>query len=274
MKKIIENHSFKDDVAIYFEDLERKKVLLKWNEDQDFYPASFIKLFLSLMAKETILDSPAPEPQVKEKVLDAIDKSLKVSDNDALSYLVDVTTQTASGPELNEQGLKEFQEKRNEITKFFQNKKYSKNISLSNKCFSFGAYGKDAQLAARVKNFCNVEDIAKIMKEIMTSSSERNDICKFMQRTPSTIGLEHIVQDSDEDDYQSKFIGAGLSIAKLNGQQTEPFFSKAAWTSKVRHDAAIIADKYLLVIMTRANSHKTDLIPQLAKELLEGTIEN
>lgn len=287
-----------DGCSIYFEEFELKGSEYNslqtetYNPKKAYHPASLLKLFYSVYAKETILDKLEGASLMRkggllcseEEILKAIDASLRISDNDALSYLVDITTSASSGAALDERPIEVFIGKRQETSKYFQEKGYSEKLSLANKCFSFGPYGRDAQVANQVKNTCTVEDIAKVMKEIfcsgtadenlspLTNAMKRDFISDIASFENSGEFLSNIPEDSFEEYYQSLFIGIGLYKA-LKGKQLN-FFSKAGWNSKVRHDAAFIVDSknakaYLLIVLTEGLSKQTSLIPNIAELILK-----
>ncbi len=267
-----EGENIKDKVSIYFEELndqtlERNiKNASLWNENAVYYPASILKLFVAVMAEDQLLNSESnlvQNTKTNDEAIRAIEETITVSDNDALAYLTDLVTGTSSGPELEGKDFEEFKTKRNLITDFFHDKAYSEQLQLANKCFSFDKYGRDKELVeAQGENVCTIIDVAHVMKEIRAKNPQ---VYKFLLRDLTK-----------SEDYQTKFIGAGLKNYLVNEKKyTEgdlrdfSFYSKAGWMSKNRHDAAIIDEKYLLVIMTKGLSDNAGLIPKIAKKVCE-----
>ena len=164
----------------------------------------------------------------------AIVASLKDSDNDALSYLYDCFSK------------EDLLESRKFYTKYFSDQGFSQDLKLHNKCFSFAPYGKDQQLfQALGSNQVLISDIEMIMQKII---AERSELLDYMKR--------------DGSDEQSEFIYQTLDVSKIDF-----FYSKAGWTSTVRHDTAYFSyqgKKYLMTILTKGLSEQKELIPYLA----------
>jgi len=263
MDKVLEPYNANaQNISIYFEklnDLSEERNLINaaiWNETAIYHPASLLKLFASVMAEEQMLNTESnliQNTETNDEAIRAIEESIVVSDNDALGYLIDLVSDTVSGPELEGENFQEFKDKRNQITKFFNIKGYSEHLKIPNKCFSFDKYGRDKQLARFQENECCLTDIANVIKEIRVKKPQ---IYKFLKRDLK-----------DESDYQTRFIGAGLK-----NHQIESFYSKAGWTSKVRHDAAIVNGEYLLVVMTKGLSEHKDIIPNISKEIFSSVL--
>jgi len=241
------------NVAIHVCKLKKGKIVKEYKylcnqKDNVFHPASLIKLFNSYLAYLQIGKQKNPE------ILRAIKESLKVSDNDALGLLVDFNSNTNSGPDLSQIQLAKFLQARGTITKYFRDKKYSKNLKLACKCFSFGPFGRDRQLIEiDGANQISVEDASKIILEIYNKSPQ---LLEFMKR-----------DFKDKEDVQTKFITAGIYKKAKN------IFSKAGWNSKVRHDTAIFTinkQEYLMTILTKGLSKRKSLIAQIASSLVSN----
>jgi len=261
------------NISVYIEELgsNNPEVYHLNSSDTAYHPASLIKLFNSYLARVKLLSQVKQvlnrsedsedfgERTTADDVYDAIHESLAVSDNDALSLLVDFNSDTSSGLRLDHEAFTEFLLKRKKITELFRAKNYSAALKLHSKCFSFAPYGRDEQLVFSKhglgSNACSIEDIAKIFKDIYRDFP---DLYKSMKRV---IG--------NEQDEQTQFIAKGLEAYK--DHHIKELYSKAGWTSKVRHDAALIKlqnnKEILLVIMTRGLSEYTELIPSLSQTI-------
>lgn len=276
LRKFDENLDHESNISIYFEtNLNQEDCFSTeyhlYPEDLVYYPASLIKLFNAYFAKLKI-QSKLPE-MVKSSALgedsfgsrnlfddiyDAIDASLRFSDNDALGLLVDFNTDTNSGLRLSQEDFEAFENARNILTKIFKQKSYSKYLNVANKCFSFGPYGRDHQLVydsnSVGRNSLTIEDVVHIMKDITLDYPEL------------LVCMKRDVQNTLDE--QTNFIARGLRDSHL---EIRNFYSKAGWTSKVRHDAALIElkneTKVLIVIMTKGLSHNTELIPSISSEI-------
>ena len=244
----------KDDLAISVVDLTGP-VLARGdsNGDVNFYPASVIKLFFMadvfMQKKETIGD---------------VDRALKemigVSDNDATAYLVDILADTVPGPPLEGRALRKYVDRRRDINGHFEKMGY--DISAMMKPWSFGPFGRDRQVLGdnrENRNRLTANATAALMMWIARGRAPHaSDMMTLLQRP---------LNPPREDENQVKeFIGASLPPdAKL--------WSKAGWTSEVRHDAAYIempnGRKLVVVIFTRGQAADVTLLPGIAKVLFD-----
>ena len=242
LEDILNEYKLNSDQAISVLFASPQEKLL-YNETELFYPASLIKLFAASLAQAS-----SNEAQIQT----AIKASLKDSDNDALSLLYDFLTDTRSGPVKSDTETKEFIEKRLAFSKHFHDLGFSDDLKLHNKCFSFAPYGLDNELfQEHGSNQVSISDIESIMNLII----ERQEIL-----------LEYMKRDGS--DYQSEFIYKGID-------KIDFCYSKAAWTSTVRHDVAYFScedEEYLLIIMTKGLSDQEDLITEIAQKITKSVI--
>jgi hypothetical protein len=248
-----------EDLAITMVDVTNPQLVARADVQGDapFYPASVIKLFFMTdvyLAK-------------KEKVPD-VDRALRemmvVSDNDATAYLVDILANTVPGPSLQGRALAKYIDKRRSINRRFQKLGYTDNVSAMMKPWSFGPYGVDLQVLGenRVnRNRLSANATASLLLWLVArrapSASEQ---MALLARPLSPL--------REEENQVKEFIGEALpSDARL--------WSKAGWTSEVRHDAAYVempnGKKFILVIFTRGQAADVTLIPAIAKNVLFET---
>ena len=280
-KKALEKFSELDNpninISIHLDELNSSTRLINYtlNEgDLVYYPASLIKLFAAFLTKfkiqqnlkSFIKERDPSDPEFGSRttiddLYDAVSETLKHSDNDALGLLVDFISDTTSGLRLHDNEYDSFKAKRESIEHFFKSRNYSPDLILRNKCFSFAPYGRDRQLVYEdgeqiMSNRLSINDVNKIMKDIKLNYP---DLLPLMKRDFDDIEDEHI-----------KFIAAGLTEFR---DDISELYSKAGWTSKVRHDVALIktnsGDEFLFVIMTRGLSKHNDLIPEIASKIFK-----
>jgi beta-lactamase class A len=245
-----------EDLAMSVVDVTNPSIIARadYHGDERFYPASVIKLFFMADVYATR----------KEKIGDverALKEMIVVSDNDATAYLVDLLAGTVPGPPLEGRALRRYVERRREINKRFQKLGYADNVSAMMKPWSFGPYGVDLQVLGenRVnRNMLTTNATASLLLWIQRLRAPgAHEMMKLLGRPLSP---------PREDENQVKeFIGASLpESAKL--------WSKAGWTSEVRHDAAYIelpgGRKLILVIFTRGLADDVTLIPAITKNVL------
>jgi hypothetical protein len=248
-----------EDLAITMMDVTNPQLVARADVQGDapFYPASVIKLFFMTdvyLAK-------------KEKVPD-VDRALRemmvVSDNDATAYLVDILANTVPGPSLQGRALAKYIDRRRAINRRFQKLGYADNVSAMMKPWSFGPYGVDLQVLGenRVnRNRLSANATASLLLWIVSrrapSASEQ---MALLARPLSPL--------REEENQVKEFIGEALpSDARL--------WSKAGWTSEVRHDAAYVempnGKKFILVIFTRGQAADVTLVPTITKNVLFET---
>jgi beta-lactamase class A len=247
-----------EDLAISIVDVTQPHLVSRadYQGDLPFYPASVIKLFF--MADVFLTH--------KERVGD-VDRALKemisVSDNDATAYLVDVLANTVPGPPLQGRALRRYVERRREINHQFQKLGYVDNMSAMMKPWSFGPYGVDLQVLGENRanrNKLTANAVASLLLWIQRLRAPgAHEMMTLLHRPLAPV--------RPEENQVKEFIGEALPAdAQL--------WSKAGWTSEVRHDAAYIelpgGRKFVLVIFTRGPADDVTLIPAIAKSVLAG----
>ena len=245
-----------DDLAISIIDVTQPHLVARgdYHGDTPFYPASVIKLFFMADVYQTR----------KEKIGD-VDRALKemivVSDNDATAYLVDILADTVPGPPLQGRALNRFIERRREINRRFEKLGYENNVSGMMKPWSFGPFGADRQALGenRVnRNKLTANATASLLLWIQRRRAPGSHEMMSLMHRP-------LAPQREDENQVKEFIGAALtSEARL--------WSKAGWTSEVRHDAAYIelpgGRKLILVIFTRGIADDVTLVPAVAKNVL------
>ena len=244
----------KEDLAITVVDLTDSGTPARGdsNGDVSFYPASVIKLFhmadIYLQGKQGVSD---------------VDRALKemivVSDNDATAYLVDILANTCPGPDLEGRAFRRFVEQRRDINRHFAELGY--DVSAMMKPWSFGPYGRELQLLGEKRENRN-RLTANATASLLTWIARRR-----APHSSAMLELLHRPMDARRDDENQidEFIGEALPAGSR-------LWSKAGWTSEVRHDAAYVelpdGRKYVMVIFTRGQSKETKIVPEIARNLL------
>jgi len=241
-----------DDLAISVVDVSRN-VRGDVHGDTPFYPASVIKLFFM-----------ADVYQTRKQHVGDVDRALRemmvVSDNDATAYLVDLLANTVPGPPLEGRALRRYLDRRRAINRRFERLGYTNNVSAMMKPWSFGPYGVDLQVLGenRVnRNKLTANATASLLQWIVSSRAPgATEMMKLLERPLAPLR---------EDENQVKeFIGEALP-------PTAKLWSKAGWTSEVRHDAAYIemnGRKLIVVIFTRGTAGDVTLIPAVTRNVL------
>lgn len=227
-----------------------------WHGDAPFYPASVVKLYI--MA-EVFHQKKESDPEVAR----ALGEMIRLSDNDATAFLIDVISDTGPGPNLEGRALAKFMDKRRVVNRWFATMGY--DISAMAKPWSFGPFGREKQLLGGDdrpnRNRSSANSFASLLLWIVQKRAVSSAASDAMMAL-----LERPLSPPRADENQVKeFIGESLPAGSRE-------WSKAGWMSEVRHDAAYIelpsGRKLILVIMTRGTADDVKLVPAIAKSVL------
>ena len=175
-------------------------------------------------------------------------------------------TGTTSGPELKGAELKRWEERRNAVNRYFAGLGYT-NINVNQKTYCEGPYGRE-QLFRGAKgenrNKLTTRATARLLAEVATGRS--------VTRRRSAMMMELMKRDfsgktSDPDDQAHGFTGLALEPGMR-------LWSKAGWTSTTRHDAAYVelqgGARFVLVVFTTDQANEREIIPTVARTVIEG----
>ncbi len=226
------------------------------------YPASVIKMFYLAAAHRWLEDGKLPDT---EELRRAMRDMIVDSYNEATGYVVDQLTGTTSGPELPPAEFNAWFQKRDAVNRYFKELGYQ-SINVNRKTWCEGPYGREQQLAKQPppdnRNWLTTEATARLFTDIVkgraVTPGRSRQMLELHQRQPF---------DSDGNAQSREYTGAVLPAgAKL--------WSKAGWTSEVRHDAAYVelptGERFILVTFTVGHSKDKEIIPALARSVLAG----
>jgi hypothetical protein len=267
LKKFAVGGLTSDQLAVSLVDLTdpQKLVRAEFRGDAPAYPASVIKLFYMVaahqqMADGTIQDNPELRRAMRDMIVD--------SGNEPTGYILDVLSDTTSGPDLPPAELAAWHEKRNVVNRYFHSHGYPE-VNANRKTWHEGPYGRDRQAVEQFtpsRNSLTANVTCRLLVEI------------FFRRCVSPEHSEQMLEIMRRDvtglvpaDYQAReFIGSVVP-------KTTKIWSKAGYMSKARHDAAIIelanGKKLALVIFTERCSEERDLIPEIARHIVGPFVE-
>ncbi|MEM8777405.1 MAG: serine hydrolase [Cyanobacteria bacterium P01_G01_bin.49] len=234
------------------------------------YPASIVKLFYLVAIHEWLEGEMVGESAELNR---AIRDMIVDSSNDATSLVVDILTGTTSGPELPVGPFETWQSQRNIINRYFQSLGWEElsNINVNQKTWCDGHYGRERQFLGKMlenRNMLTTDAVARLLHSIMggiaVSSVRSQQMMSLLKRS---LDPGHL--NTEQENQVTGFIGDGLPFdAQL--------WSKAGWTSHVRHDAAYVEipnyQPYLLVVFTEGKNHSNnqDIIPFISQLIVKG----
>jgi beta-lactamase class A len=254
-----------NQIAVTLVDLRDpdKPVQASYRGGDQIYPASVIKLFYLVAVHRWMEDGKlADTPELRRAMRDMIVDSL----NEATGYLVDCLTGTTSGPELAPKEMEEWYYKRNAVNRYFTSLGYT-NINVNRKPWCEGPYGRETQSIQLTKpnhrNWLTTDATARLLTEIVAgqavSAKRCAEMMELLKRDPSP-------NSGNKNDQAHAYTALALPPgAKL--------WSKAGWTGECRHDAAYVelpnGAKFVLVIFTMDHAGEREIIPAVAKTVLE-----
>lgn len=253
-----------DELAVTLVDLTRPGAPARgsYRGDVPIYPASVVKLFYLLAAHQWLEDGRlADTPELQRALRDMIGLSY----NEATHYVVDLLTDTTSGPELPEAELRVWFDKRNAVNRYLATLGYT-GINVNKKPWCEGPYGRESQAIRAFepkRNLLTTDATARLLFEIVTG--------KAVTPARSAAMLELMRRDlsatpADPDD-QARFSGPALPPGSR-------LWSKAGWTSETRHDAfyAEVPDgpKFVLVVFTVGHAHEREILREVVRAVVAG----
>ena len=229
-----------------------------YREDITYHPASTVKAFFlatvyDQLASGTLTMNDELERAVRDMIVD--------SGNDATSYVVDRISGVTSGPELEGEAFLEFQRRRDVTNRYFRNLGY--DINANGKTWCENVYGREKQLLGPNREYRNritSAAAASFMYALATRNLVSGDASDAMLEW-----MHRSVPPREGETQVAEFIGAALP-------EGSGLWSKAGWTSEVRHDMALVelpdGRRFVLAILTRGAAGDTSLIPSITSEIL------
>lgn len=255
-----------EQLAITLIDLRdaERPVMASFRGEERIYTASVVKLFYLAAAQRWLEDGRLQETDELKR---ALRDMIVDSSNDATGYVLDVLTGTSSGMELPPAEMRKWQEKRNAVNRYFASLGYT-NININQKTFCEDAYGREnfgRGSKGENRNKLTTNATARLLAEIA--------LRRIVTPARSDMMMELLKRDfsgksGDADDQGRGF--TGIALKDYDGAR---LWSKAGWTSSVRHDAAYIelagGARFVIVTFTEKHSNDRDIIPTVAEVVLK-----
>jgi hypothetical protein len=164
--------------------------------------------------------------------------------------------------------MKDWQHKRDAVNRYFTSLGF-RNINTNQKTFCEDAYGREKVSRGpngENRNKLTTDATARLLSEIVTgravTSARSAQMMELLKR-------DFVGTSKDNDDQ-----GHGFTGIALQGMTGVKLWSKAGWTSTTRHDAAYIelsnGAKFVLVTFTTDHANEREIIPTVARVVLEG----
>ena len=235
------------------------------------YPASIVKLFYLVAIHEWLMTGKVTRSKELER---AIHDMIADSSNDATSLVVDVLTGTTSGPQLSSGPFETWKYQRNIVNRYFQSLGWPelKKINVNQKTWCDGPYGRERDFVGELldnRNMLTTNAVAKLLHSIIGGVAiSRESSLQMMSLLQRSLDRQDLKQSEDENQILG-FLGESLP-------QNAQIWSKAGWTSKVRHDVAYIEipdlQPYLLVVFTEGKvaANSRQIIPNVSSTIVEA----
>ena len=243
----------------------QRPVTASFRGNERIDPASVVKLFYFGAVHRWLEDKKIQETdELKRAVRDMIVDS----SNEATQYVLDVLTQTTGGFELPAKEMEKWQDKRNAVNRYYSSMGYT-NINVNQKTFCEDAYGRERVSRGpkgENRNKLTTDATARLLSEIATG--------RAVNQARSAQMMELLKRDFSGDSKDKDDQGYGFTGIALQGMTGAKLWSKAGWTSTTRHDAAYIelpnGAKFVLVTFTTDHANEREIIPTVAKVVLDG----
>lgn len=231
--------------------------------EERIYPASVVKLFYLAAAHRWLEDGKIQET---DELRRALRDMIVDSSNDATQFVVDVLTDTTSGPELPPAEMQQWAMKRNAVNRYFASLGYT-NINVNQKTFCEDSYGREHVFRGAKgenRNKLTTNATARLLSEIATGKAVTPARSRMMMEL---LKRDYAGKSDDPDDQAHGFTALALGPgARL--------WSKAGWTSTTRHDAAYIelptGARFVLVVFTTDFAKEREIIPTVARVVIAG----
>ncbi|WP_413174872.1 serine hydrolase [Anabaena azotica] len=235
------------------------------------YPASVVKLFYLVTVHEWLEKGMSNTSKELER---ALGDMIVDSSNDATSLIVDILSGTTSGPELPTGPFETWKYQRNIINRYYQSLGWEEmgTINVCQKTWGDGPYGRERAFYGEMfenRNMLTANATARLLHSIVggvaVSSGRSQSMMSLLKRS---INPNELPKDVEEDQVTG-FLGGGLP-------ENSQIWSKAGWTSSVRHDAAYIElpdqRPYLLVVFTegKEQAKSREILPFVSGKIAEA----
>ena len=271
-------------VCSYNNDFSREDIAITWinyksdykkvfkgfgfgiNNKKMIYPASVVKLVYGLAAYYWIKKG---RLLLTNEIINAVNKMLSFSSNNATSFLIDLLTGTTSGPCIEGESWENWKYQRSLINDWLYDLDWEELIGINccQKTWDDSPFGREKEFYGyenKNRNAMTTDSAARVLEEIMIHIDYQQNnlnLRSFLKRNLNKVALKN-----DSLNQIDGFLGAGLPDS-IN------LWSKAGLMSEVRHDSAWWINRQslqtLLVVFCNGEQYSKDtsFLPIIAKEI-------
>jgi len=253
--------------------------IAEYQQDQLKFPASVVKLFWMVNLYQQLENNLQID---KSAIIDDLDKMIVRSDNEASSRIVDLLTDTESGPKLDGEDYEEWLQKRYDLNLFFENAGYG-DINITQKTFPIPYLdfslpeGRELQMRNNpddpTRNSVSTYQASRLIYEIVmdkaVSYSSSQNMKRWLLRDLEPDTWRNIDPNMGYFNPVMAFFGESLPTDLI-------VFSKAGWTSQTRQEVAFISSQdqktaYILAIFAEDRLFSLDerLFPEMSRLVYE-----
>ena len=236
--------------------------------NRPIYPASVVKLFY-MAAVQAWLETGKLRPTAELR--SALAAMIGQSSNDATNHIVDLLTGTTGGPEMPKPAFRVWLKRRRSINRYIASWGYPEfaGINLTQKTWGERPYGRERQARFAVpdnRNLLSTDAVARLLLAIERGQAINRRRSAAMMK----LMARPIPEKADPNvpfDQVLGFLGEGLPRGSR-------LWSKAGWTSHVKHDAAIVrlpdGRKFILAVFTsgQAAARSRRILPFIARRVV------
>ncbi|HYD98940.1 MAG TPA: serine hydrolase [Alphaproteobacteria bacterium] len=235
-----------------------------WRGDVPIYPASVVKLF-HMVAMFGWRDAGLLTFDAEDRR--ALKAMIGISSNDATAYIVDRLTEAPDGGPLAPEALALWEYRRGSLDRYFQAWGWPElaGSRVCHKTYDEGCYGREALYRGRAgMNLLSTDGVARMVyalaAQAVMSPALSQEMFAIMARDLRRDGPERSQAENQVDE----FLGQDLPEGTL-------WWSKAGWTSSVRHDAGHLelpdGRAATLAVFTTGGelSRRTDVLPAFGR---------
>lgn len=251
------------ELAATLIDLRNPENLTKasYRGNDQIYPASVVKMFYMSALYRQLEDG---KIKMTPELQRGLENMIIDSGNESTGYILDVLTGTSSGAELPAKQFEKWKFKRNLVNRYYGSLGYT-NINVNQKTHCEDAWGIEQQFRnyrGDNRNMLTTDATARLLTEIVLGRSVTAERSKQMMDLMKR-DWEKPSKNADHIEFVSYALKPGTKL-----------WSKEGWTSSTRHDAAYIETpeglKFVLVIFTENHAGEQEIIPSIARKILEG----